>query len=185
MIGFCPALIDTAENKLRFEELYYEHRSLMYNIAYSILKDKHRSEDAVHEAFFSLAKNFSKISGRSCNEIRNYMIIIVRNAALKIHNKNKMEFCSDDAYGDVPDITDIEAETIQKDSEKRMFELITELDSKYSDILMLRYFYDIPNSEISAILGISKENVNIRLMRARNLLKVKLTEEFKNDRTSV
>ena len=57
-----------------------------------------------------------------------------------------------------------------------MLRLIKELDSKYGDVLVLKYFYDYRDKEIAHTLGISIENVKIRLHRGKALLKKKLSE---------
>lgn len=185
MLALYLSLLNTNEEKTLFEELYYEHRGIMFRIANGILKDTQRSEDAVNEAFLSLAKNMNKISGRSCNQIRSYLIIIVRNAALQMYNKHKKELCTDDDLEAIPDITDIELGAEQKESNETIFRLIKQLDPKYADVMMLCYGYDIPVPEIAEILGISYENVKVRLMRGRNMLREQLLKERENDRNSV
>lgn len=60
MLGIYLAMLDTPEEKSKFEVLYKEYRSTMYNHAYGILKDKHLAEDAVHNAFFEVNKKFRK-----------------------------------------------------------------------------------------------------------------------------
>ena len=51
MLGFYLALLDTAEDKSRFEELYLVYRQDMYKTAFAILRSPQSAEDAVHEAF--------------------------------------------------------------------------------------------------------------------------------------
>ena len=51
MLGFYLALLDTAEDKSRFEELYLTYRQDMYKTAFAILRSPQSAEDAVHEAF--------------------------------------------------------------------------------------------------------------------------------------
>lgn len=176
MLMMYLSLLDTDEEKSTFEKLYYEHRMRMYHIAYGILKDIQLSEDAVHEAFLSLARNMNKISGRDCIQIRNYLIIIVRNTALRIYNKRRKEICVDEVYAIEPILDNIEIDVEKKDVQERLFQMIKGLDEKYADVLILKYFYDMKNKEIAKEIGISLENVKIRLARGKNLLKEKLAE---------
>ncbi|MGN0612991.1 MAG: RNA polymerase sigma factor [Porcipelethomonas sp.] len=60
MLGIYLALIDDDDNKNLFEELYYEYRNGMYNIAFGILHNVEDAEDAVHEAFLCIANKFEK-----------------------------------------------------------------------------------------------------------------------------
>ena len=89
MLGFYLAMIDTPKEKSVFEELYKEYKSIMYNNAYQILKDNALAEDAVHNAFLAIIGNSKKIYNMDCDERRNYLLIINRNAAYGIYKKIK------------------------------------------------------------------------------------------------
>lgn len=59
-------MIEGEEEKLRFAVLYETYRGLMFYTANSILHNSQDAEDAVHQAFISLAENFSKIKTIEC-----------------------------------------------------------------------------------------------------------------------
>ena len=167
MLGIYLAIIETNEHKSLFERLYNEYKHIMYNVAYQILNDVQHSEDAVHDAFLSVAKNIEKIPNENSLQTRNFLIIIVKNSALKIYNKNKKELPFDEKIFDMVNLED----------QKNMFCFIKELDSKYGDVIILKYFYGYHDKEIADILGITRENVKIRLHRGKALLKKKLLEK--------
>ena len=185
MLGLYLALIDSAEDKSKFEKLYKEYRSTLITVAYSILKDTALAEDAVHETFLTLAKNFNKISDKTCIQIRNYLIIIVRNFSYRIYNKRKKEVYIEKSDENIPNLQNIEIDIEDKELQKKLMELIKTLAEKYADVLILKYFYDLPDKEIAKSLGISLENTKIRIHRGKNMLKVKLSEELYNDRQTV
>lgn len=89
MLGFYLALLDTAEDKSRFEELYLTYRQDMYKTAFAILRSPQSAEDAVHEAFMIVIGKLNKISEINCPQTRAYLIIIVKNLALKMYNEVK------------------------------------------------------------------------------------------------
>ena len=84
MLGFYLALLDTAEDKSRFEELYLTYRQDMYKTAFAILRSPQSAEDAVHEAFMAVIGKLNKISEINCPRTRAYLSIIVKNLALKM-----------------------------------------------------------------------------------------------------
>lgn len=170
------AIIDSDDDKRLFERLYNTYKSMMYNVAYGILGDSQRSEDAVHDAFLSVARNMNKTTDAECIQTRNFLIIIVRNAALKIYNKNKNEISVEDSFFDISDFQSLDVDIENSENQQSMLRLIKELDSKYGDVLVLKYFYDYRDKEIAHTLGISIENVKIRLHRGKALLKKKLSE---------
>lgn len=168
MLFMYLTMLDTEEDKSIFKKLYNDNKNIMYNFAYGILKDVPSAEDAVHDAFLSAAKNIDKISKMNCIQSRNYMIIIVKNVAFKIYNKRKKEFAVEEVYNEKETIDfSIETDIENRDIQKRVFEMIKNMDSKYSDVLILRYYYNMREDEIAESLDISKSNVKIRIHRAK------------------
>ena len=180
MLGIYLAMLDTPEEKSKFEVLYKEYRSIMYNHAYGILKDKYLAEDAVHNAFLKLTKNLEKVNEIKCKETRNYLVILVRGAAINFYNQNKKIVSIDEL--DDTDTLDLPELIENRLERERVFEIISNMDNKYSDILMLKLFYDCSNEEVAQSLNINPEHVSIRFFRAKEKLKKLIIEEYGNDR---
>lgn len=187
MLSLYLSLLDSVKDQKNFQEIYYSYRSLLYQVANQILKDTWLAEDAVQNTFFSLAKNMKKISEWNCIQIRNYLIIIARNAALQIYNKNKSqnEISVEETPEKGTDLHKIEIDIESKDAQKALFAHIKSLDSKYGDVLILKYYYDLRNKEIAECLKISLENVKIRLIRGKAMIKKILLEGDEIDRKTI
>ena len=69
---FYLLLLDSDEEKSRFEQLYIAYRDLMYYVAYKILRDVQQSEDAVHMAFLKIVKRLSDLGEISCPQTRSF-----------------------------------------------------------------------------------------------------------------
>ena len=149
----------------------------MYNCAYKILKDRLFAEDAVHNAFLSLTKNLNRINKMNCNEIKSYLLIISRNAAYAIYKDNKKNQSFDIDEKDVVANDDLEIEIEENENIEKIFDMVKRLDSNYSDVLVLKLFYDMNDREIAESLNISVENVRTRIFRGRNKLKMLLGKE--------
>lgn len=54
-------VIETEEDKSKFEDIYLEYRGLMYYVAYKRLHHEQDAEDAVHHAFMKIAENITAI----------------------------------------------------------------------------------------------------------------------------
>lgn len=54
MLSFYLSILETEEDKDRFEQLYRMFKQDMYAVAYGILKNKEDAEDVVHQSFLSL-----------------------------------------------------------------------------------------------------------------------------------
>lgn len=143
----------------------------------AILNDHQLSEDAVHDAFLRIAKNFHKVGAVDSPRTKAFVIIIVRNVALSMAKQmGKINFFDDDYFlSTVPD------NTTDKDFDKIDYQLIVqaikELPLTYRDVL---YLYSVEGNsvkEISEILQIGNEAVKKRLQRGRKILMNKIVSE--------
>ncbi len=174
MLFVFMAMIDNPDDQQRFEMIYTAYRDMMYHYAYRILQDNPSAEDAVHDAFLSYARNYDRYQGMDNPQTRNFLMITVRNAAFKIFNRRKRETAVEEIYQEDDVIPDLSEETEKKDTKRILFEMIQSLDSKYGDVIMLKYYCNLSVQEIAESLDLTPDNVKVRLHRARTLLKSKL-----------
>lgn len=172
MINFYLSVLETGEDKNLFEDLYLKYRQSMYAVAYSILNNVEDSEDAVHNAFLTIADNFEKIKAIPCHEIKTYFIIIVRNVSINIYNKNKKnserftELAGNKISVDINFFENIDYE--------KLVQTISNLPMIYKDVLYLHYINGFTTKEIAKMLDISIDTVRKRIERAKKLLKAEL-----------
>lgn len=175
MLQLYLALIDTEEDKKKFVIFYEQYRKLMFYIAKEILKEDQLSEDAVQEAFLRIAKNFFKINDVMDQETKAFAVIITRNVAIDIYNKEKKiidinKYLSDEIALDSGNI-------FSKVSVEMLSDYILDLPENYRDVLYLNLIYGYQFNEISSLLAISAENVRKRAERGRRLLQEKIKKE--------
>ena len=176
MLGFYLALLDTAEDKSRFEELYLTYRQDMYKTAFAILRSPQSAEDAVHEAFMIVIGKLNKISEINCPQTRAYLIIIVKNLALKMYNESKKVIIENIDETEISDGTDLEADIVSKLSAEELKELLLKLPEQYYQVLFLEMYIELSISETAESLGISYDNAKKRLQRAKRCF-VKMIKE--------
>lgn len=73
--------------------------------------------------------------------------------------------------GEIPDLLDVEGETDKRLSGETLGKALYQLDAKYREILILRYFEEREYSEISDILQIPVSSVGTLLSRAKKKLR--------------
>ena len=171
--------IENDDDREKAAELYKLYSSTMLYIARSILHDHYLAEDAVVEAFIRIINNLNKINTINCYQTRGFVVIIVRNVSfdfLKHQNRSKTVPIDDNLDYSSPEEPVLDNITT-KEACSMITDAITKLNKNYSDILFLKMEFDYSNKEISKILGISEENVKMRLSRARKALKEKLLKE--------
>lgn len=171
---------DKPENH-KFEQLYKQYKFTMLYAADQILQDQSLAEDAVQTAFMKIANNLHKIGELHCNKTRKFLLIIVTNVAKDMYNdrKRRSELPYSPGYSDHEKESEILLEdiVISDESLNRMQECIAALDKKYADVLQLKCTYEYTESEIAQLLGISYDNVRVRLHRAKKKLRDELEKE--------
>lgn len=174
MLSFYINLLDDDNDKSKFEEYYGLYRQDMYRIAYSILHNCEDSEDAVHEAFVRIAKNFSKISQIKSSKVLSYFVIIVRNISIDmIRSKKRRNTVSiDDENIVVPSIDDV-AEQMDY---THLLDILKALPPIHREVLLL-CARGHKTAEIAEILGISYKAASQRINRARALFHEQITED--------
>lgn len=88
MVAFLD-LLDTEENKNKFEQLYYKYIDLLMWIAMDKLNNKQFAEEAVQDAFLYVAKNFNKIGNVESKRTKGYLSTIIQGFAINKYNKEK------------------------------------------------------------------------------------------------
>ena len=150
MIALYLGLIETEEEKNRFEELYNKYRKLMKYTAINILKDEYLAEDAVHNAFLKIIDHLDKIEDISCHKTVSFIVIITRNTSLDMYSKRKRQ-----STLNIDDLNDSRQVSEELDLSKLDMEIIVSsienLSQIHKDVLLLKYFHERSDKEICEI----------------------------------
>lgn len=164
-------VIENADDRNLAEKLYHEYSQPMYRIAYSILKDQTKAEDAVSDAFVKIIRYIDKLRALPCNKTRGFIAICIRRVCFNLLKRERLidsqELDDDQASEDMQ----TEDLIISIEDYEKLCDYISSMDHKYRDVLRLKYFLGFSDDEIAGILDISPQNVRIRLHRARMQLK--------------
>jgi len=179
MISFYLSLLDTPEEKSKFEQLYLLYRQDMFKMAYGILKNKYDTEDAVHEAFMRVMKKLTKISEINCPQTHAYLLIIVKRVALKILSKQTKTIVVDTDTVEITDDFGLEEYVISNMEVERIKYILKQLSDDYYEVLFLELFMEFSISDIAEQLGLTYENTKKRLQRAKKKFR-EIAEEKEN-----
>jgi DNA-directed RNA polymerase specialized sigma24 family protein len=83
------AMIDSPEEKLKFEIIYERYKGLMFYTANSVLGDTRDSEDIVHDAFFKIIEIIDEIDDPKSPQTRYLIVTITENKAIDLYRKRK------------------------------------------------------------------------------------------------
>jgi len=171
--------IENDDDREKAAKIYKLYGSTLFYIAKSILHDNYLAEDAVSRAIIRIIDNLEKINTIDCYQTRGFIVTIVRNISIDIlRQQNHRKTVSLDV---IPDYSACEEPVLDNVTTKeaclKITDAISNLNKNYSDILYLKMEFDYSNKEISKTLGISEDNVKMRLSRARKALKEQLLKE--------
>ena len=163
MLIYYLQMLDTPEEKIRFEKIYLKYRSLMYHVAGSILHNRQDAEDTVHNAFLRSIKHFKRLQNTPVQDLTPLVAVIARNEAISLQRKRKVE---------VPlEAWDGVAETSEAVTDYHaLIEVFTRLPQTYRAVMEMKLLLGYSDGEIAIRLGLSKTAVSTRISRGRQLL---------------
>ena len=170
------SMLETPKEKQKFEEIYEANRHRMFNAAKGILHDDYLAEDAVHEAFVRLIRYFSKAGRLSCQDLQNYIVIIVKNVARDMLKKQSkiIEVAFDEAYAGQCD-----DEAVSQFEYGELFAVVGQLPDIYREVCYLTHILGFSANEIAGSLDLSVDAVWQRQTRAKQKLRALLVEAGK------
>jgi RNA polymerase sigma-70 factor (ECF subfamily) len=176
----------------RFYELVEKYETRLFNFGLRMCGDVSDAEDMVQETFLNV---FRYLDGfRHETRFKNWMYKIAASTCLKKKRKSKFaparelsleEFIpesNDQIAGEIPDWALMPLEQLlNAELFAELHKGILTLPEKYRVVIVLRDVESFTTAETAQILGITAENVKVRLHRARLFLRDHLKKYFKND----
>jgi RNA polymerase sigma-70 factor (ECF subfamily) len=170
-----------------FESLVARFQGRVFGLARRITRQEQDAEDVVQQTFLSVIEHLDDF--RKESSVATWILRIAANHSLKILRKRRglptvpLEAnADDDTYATVPhpdfiaQWRDNPEDLAQHAETKRFIESsLAELDEKYRVVFVLRDVEGLSTKETAELVGISEANVKVRLLRARLLLREKLT----------
>ena len=174
--------ISDSDDRSYVQRVYEKYGRRLYKFAFSLLHNELDSEDCVHDVIVVLIDYLE--SYKTWNEGRriNFLIKCCRCIAINKYKKNKTDEQMIDPNISIENLRDsaedVQGLIVSEESSRQILEMIEEMDPMYGDILYLRCFLHMSPSEIAERLGISKNLVNVRTHRARQILLKQRKEEL-------
>lgn len=181
-------LVERAKNgdKAAFAQLVNTYSDRIYNLALRILRKKEDAEDVLQETFLTVLEKLHTFDGRS--SFFTWIYRIATNASLMRLRKKKVVFQELSDHSDFQEnvesrvfidwTQDPASNVFSGEVKEKIDEAINKLSDIYRSVFVLRDIEGLSIKETSAILGITEENVKIRLRRARQFLRDYLSDYF-------
>ena len=151
----------------RLTEFFATCRSTIIYIAFQTLNDRRLAEDAVLKTSEKIARYFDKIISLPRHQVKRYIVILARNTA---RNLGIMKGIIREKSGEIEDMInrDIFVERITSDEGVELMAMAIEsLPEELSDVLLFSMVYRHTNDEIAKLLDIKPDDVQKRLILAK------------------
>jgi RNA polymerase sigma-70 factor, ECF subfamily len=178
-----------------FEGLVYRYEHRIYGLAMRMVGRREDAEEVVQQTFLSLLEHLDDFRGQSrfstwlTRIATNHALLLLRRRAR--HPTVPLPAEASGAYDESQGIPQPhfvapwqappEQIAARRETRQLLAHVLEELDEKYRVVFLLRDLEGLSTAETAAALGISEANVKVRLLRARLMLRERLTREFGNE----
>jgi RNA polymerase sigma factor (sigma-70 family) len=150
-----------------YEQLVQQYEQLAFRVAYLITHDEHDAADAAQDAFLRAYRALG--SFKLGQPFRPWLLRIVTNTALnRIQAAQRRERMNERYTRQVMvenDHVSIEGLAVKREQQQRLIAAVGRLSSDQQALIVLRYFLELPEAEVAAVLNIPRGTVKSRLHR--------------------
>lgn len=165
-------MLDTTEQKSKFQQLYEKYDSLMMWIAMQKLnQNTHLAEEALQDAWLYVVNHFDKVGEVNSPSTKHYLCVIAQGFAIDKYRKENKVISFD--IDELP-VANVKDDDFDQYSSVELKIAIDTLDDESKNLLYLTYVFGYKSSEVAEIYSISPQ-----LVRKKNqLAKQKLRKYF-------
>jgi RNA polymerase sigma-70 factor, ECF subfamily len=150
----------------------------VFNLCYRMLGDEDEAEDAAQETFWRAYQNLRRYDQK--RSFATWLLSIAAHYCIDQQRKRKFPLLSMELLPeeDAPDNAPVPEKVVSElEESSQMHRLLAKLGPQDRAAIILRYWYEFSEEEISKSLSLTVSAVKSRLHRARKELAQKWTEE--------
>ncbi len=169
-----------------FAELVTRYQSLVYTVAYRMIKNKEQAEEVAQDSFIKAYKSLNAYRGDAKFSTWLYTITYRKSLDAIKSQKRRVtsEFVEDISEGEIGVVGDALSYIQDKERKEIIANSILKLPEDEAAIVTLYYFEEKSVKEIVEIIGLTADNVKIKLYRSRkklySILKHHISPEISN-----
>jgi RNA polymerase sigma-70 factor (sigma-E family) len=168
-----PAAVSAEWADRLIREAHEAHAVRLVRVALLLVGDRPSAEDVVQDAFFGLYRSLHRL--RDPDKVLPYLHAAVVNRARSVLRSRRRAALRQIPFE--PPVWSAESAAIAGEERREVLAAVARLPVRAREVLALRYYLDLPESEIAAILGISRGTVSSTASRALAALGRELKEK--------
>ncbi len=170
-----PAEIGSQDSAVALEKIIDKFSADLAGLANRLLGWPGDVDDVVQDVFLAVYLNIKKFKRQSSLKTWLFRITINKCRSLKYKRMLRLNF-----YGKIARKTSAKPAAaaddrpIHSETSESIRQAVADLPVKYREPVVLKYLQQLSTKDITSILGITENVLNVRLSRARKILKDKL-----------
>ncbi len=152
--------------------LFRAHGPALLRLALLLIGDQPSAEDVVQEAFIGL----HRARLRNQDKALPYLRVAVVNGCRSVHRARRRAAAFSSQHE--PPVWSAEAAAIVNEDRREVLAAVARLPGRPREVLALRYYLGLSDTEIAATLGVSRGTVSSTVSRALTALARDLKEEL-------
>lgn len=171
-------------DRLFLEMLYESYNRLMFHQASRYFQNQTDIEDVVQQAFIKLMRYIPTLKKLNRNTLAAYIVNVIRTCSMDIYRKRKME--RETSFSDfyegfeekIAEDDDLDDMIDTSLSMEALTDAILELPEEDQFVLEAKYLQGWSDSTIAEHLGVKKNTVRTRILRAKKKALSKLRGKY-------
>jgi len=157
-----------------FSRIIERHSAEIAGLANRLLGWSGDVEDVMQDVFLSVFLGLKTF--RCQSSLRTWLFTITINKCRRYHRKRLISLRHRTGIIMKASLHQTSKVAMDAETAEQIRQAIAALPTKYREPVILRYLQELPLDQISRILGIKKNALQVRLTRAKQLIKVKLAK---------
>jgi RNA polymerase sigma factor (sigma-70 family) len=167
-----------------FSHLVEKHKDNAFNLAFRITGNREEAEEVTQDAFLKAFKSIKSFKMKSL--FSTWLYRIVYNTAVSLVRARKKEvLLIEDFPYEVEDFSvyNLSDDKAEIDYRERLVNFaLKKIEDEDRALISLYYYEEMSTEEISAVTGIGKSNIKVKLFRARQKM-LRIIEKVENKKT--
>jgi RNA polymerase sigma-70 factor (ECF subfamily) len=153
-------------DRLAMEVFYARHHVRVFRFVQRLVQDQSTAEDLISEVFLEVWRHADRFEGRST--VSTWVLGIARFKALSTLRRRPVESWDEQTAKVIEDPADNPAIALEKkDTSMVIRRCLSALPARHREIIDLAYYHGKSLDEVAEIVGIPKNTVKTRMLRAR------------------
>lgn len=170
-------MVMTADRTAQLERLMDQYGDKVLRLAFFYVKDRQTAEDIAQDVFLKVFTHLKGFRGDASVYTWIYRITVNKCRDYLRSWPQRHLTLTDQLEARAEPRAETEEQALSRCRERELLREVLSLAPHYREVVVLRYWGELSNREIAAVLGEREGTVRSRLHRARNILRAILEEE--------